>query len=849
MLSPKLKQDVFKLWTLFQTSGLTNPLTAIEQITYLLFIKWLESLDAKRRDQGKRSIFGRRRNCQLLHHRQDAAHALSDWLPYGADAGEYKNCIGHGTCKWSFIKRGIPTSIPLDSDPYFKEQNERFKIKYGYRDEIDAMPSGRDSQVEDHIFNPTRVITPHDHLSQYVFPWLRELERTLQEIDNPENGLQEVSNRLQDAYFQLPREKTETLQSVIQQIDELFQQVGTGAANADIISDTFEYLLSEIEISARDGLFRTPRHIIRFMVELLDPQPGQRMIDPAAGTCGFLINSIQHILKNHTNPETVVLEWDGTPHRIYGGNPGIEKYLTGTYFTGYDNDRTMTRIGWMNLILHGVESPNILLRDSLDKNEKYESDSGAYDLAIANPPFTGTVDSKDLPERRFPHINKGVTTNKSELLFMWLLLDLLKRDGRAAVIVPEGLLLGSTTAHKELRRQLLLENRLEGVISLPAGVFQPHSSVKTSILVFQKIGGEFKAGDKPHTNKVWFYEVAADGYTLDAKRNDKPEPNDLWDALAKWKNKAVDQFSQNLTYYKPEFFDVRWRMVDDKLIGIFPNLEHEKDNILGIHELFSDLPRNPEEATTQIVTQQKAEIRKVFWSYLINTDAELADANRQDKAVQTQIKKAFQPLNKKFNSAMQQMLEKGFEDFGRKALSATLEMVQKELEEKTARESRDVVYAVDNLMIPKIEVIVREFAKLDGFNIQLRSLPIYPQEELLSESKSWVAPVRVIARVDDWQSADGKVTGNFDESGNVRREFLEDQRIYKTGGTIKAEYLEANCIEANDFNLSASRYKPFTIAATHTDVSAKKLIEELQIIESRIQDGLGRLLAMMGSEK
>ncbi len=295
------------------------------------------------------------------------------------------------------------------------------------------------------------------------------------------------------------------------------------------------------------------------MVELVNPTPEDRIVDPAAGTGGFLFASIQHLLKEamlREAPEDLRLEWDGTPHRLVVSNS--DQWLHAEQFTGYDNDRTMVRIGWMNMILHGIENPRIERRDSLGKGLD-ESESECYTVVLANPPFTGNVDTKDLHERRFlQRGGKKALTNKSELLFLALFLDLLEPGGRAAVIVPEGVLFGSTIAHRELRRRLLFEHDLKAVISLPAGVFQPYTGVKTSILYFHKHRAnndpKFSPGDAPYTQQVLFYEVLDDGYSLDAKRTELNQPGDLPDALHK-----IEQRSTATDYVRPRTYLDRWR--------------------------------------------------------------------------------------------------------------------------------------------------------------------------------------------------------------------------------------------------------------------------------------------------
>src|SRR5262245_1157060 len=454
MLAPYIKKKVDRLWDRFWSAGLTNPLVAVEQITYLLFLKRLEDIDLRRQERGLPSI--------------------------------YKD---NESSKWSYIRQ--EKSNPL-------------------------------------------------HLIEVVFPWLRkldehfselnkeesELDKKESELDKEESEISDVHKRMADAYFQLDPNKGQVLSDAIDLIDQLFARAGEGSAAQDVMGDTFEYLLSEVATAGKNGQFRTPRHIIRFMVELLDPKPGQRIIDPAAGTGGFLFSAQQYLMRKYTTPQTLRIEWDGTPHRAYADMADRELDATihkGTNFVGIDNDRTMARIGWMNLILHGLYNPQLIQGDSLSKREgkpaladllKPES----YQLVLANPPFTGTVDSADLEKdiNLFPRAgDKGkkkneVITNKSELLFCWLMLDLLAIGGRCAVIVPEGVLFGNTDAHIQLRRELLTEHVVEAVISLPGGVFQPYTGVKTSIIVFRK---ETKRdakqkfnGQTPRTQSVWFYE-------------------------------------------------------------------------------------------------------------------------------------------------------------------------------------------------------------------------------------------------------------------------------------------------------------------------------------------------------
>ena len=543
MLAPHIKKKVDKLWDRFWSAGLTNPLVAVEQITYLLFLKRLEDIDKTRVNRNLPSIY------DLTDEEKTKIEAAKE-----EDRAELRKQFDASTCRWSYIRQ---------------EKT-----------------------------NPT-------HLIEKVFPWLRGIEARLAKNED-DSELASLNNRMADAYFQLDPNKGQVLADAIDLIDQLFARAGGGSAAQDIMGDTFEYLLSEMATAGKNGQFRTPRHLIRFMVELLDPEPGQRIIDPAAGTGGFLFSAQQYLMRKYSAQDNLVLEWDGTPHRTDGAAATPEQYAAihhGANFVGLDNDRTMARIGWMNLVLHDVTDPHLLQGDSLSKRDgkpklKELLEPESYDFVLANPPFTGTVDTNDLEKdsKLFPRAtDKGkkkddAITNKSELLFLWLMLDLLQIGGRCAVIIPEGVLFGNTDAHKRLRRELLTEHVVEGVISLPGGVFQPYTGVKTSILIFRKeTRREEKqsfTGQNPRTEYVWFYEVEEDGFSKDAKRNARPgQRNDLWDALVKFKawlaeGRAGTQGFEK-TLLQPSFHTERWRQA---------LLRDTADQLTPAGEAFASLP-------------------------------------------------------------------------------------------------------------------------------------------------------------------------------------------------------------------------------------------------------------------
>jgi type I restriction enzyme M protein len=614
------------------------------------------------------------------------------------------------------------------------------------------------------------------------------------------------------------------------------------------------------------------------------------MVDPAGGTCGFPINTILHVRKRYTTPETVKLEWDGTPHHVDGDRLTAEdeQFFTGRYFTAYDNDRTMVRIGWMNLVLHGIEAPRVVRQDTLGKSLLSE-ESRRYSYALANPPYTGTVDKDDLHPTRFrrdPRKNTEPISTKSELLFVWLLLDLLEEGGRGAVIVPEGLLFGSTNAHVALRRELLFQHRLEGVISLPAGVFQPYTGVKTSILVFQKYA-ELPADNGPRTQNVWFYEVEADGYTLDAKRNEKPEPNDLWDALEKWR---LGKLADDTSYYQPRISEERWRHVDDDTLKLFPDLGSEQDQRSGIHELFPELSQNPTEADRQVSATQAVEIADLYAGFLLGSrqraqkalEKQTDDAKRR-KAITDILTGRLRTVSRWLDKAAKENLDSEFEQHGRKAMVPLRERVEslarRLADELVAAWAQGVEYPIQAGMFADDEdppvafrgdvsplddetegerrarEIILEFAKLDGFDVKLRSQEVYPQPEPLAALKNWAAPVRVLAQREDWESKDAEdqviLRGSHDEAGQVRPKYLDYLRselsIFDVEGMVKREFMDRltpDCIEANGLNLSAGRYKPISIARIQHDPPAT-IIRDLQDIETRIQDGLANVLALV----
>jgi type I restriction enzyme M protein len=345
MLSPQLRRKVHDLWTLFWSSGLSNPLVAIEQITFLLFIRQLEALDRDRVKNGKPSI-------------------------YELTTAEKKQ-LGTLQKQAKDIKKQLAGAMP--KVPRQKLEDEYRQIEQ--RIDSSSLEKCRWSYIRQ---NPNFPL-----LNELVFPWLRTLEQRVGPAQNGNTTLGRISGRLSDAYFILDVNKEETLKKAVSHIDELFRQLDTRSVNSDIMGDIFEYLLEEVKESGKNGQFRTPRHVIRFMVKLLKPELGKTILDPACGSGGFLLNSLLQWKADNTDEDNLRLEWDGAPHGVLPVWPKGKKLDFNNLFHGYDNDRTMVRIAWMNLILHDLESPEVHQLDALSKRLK-DDESGTYDYILAN---------------------------------------------------------------------------------------------------------------------------------------------------------------------------------------------------------------------------------------------------------------------------------------------------------------------------------------------------------------------------------------------------------------------------------------------------------------------------------
>ncbi len=414
MLTGELKNKVDKIWETLWTAGISNPLTVIEQLTYLLFIKGLDDEHTRKERKAER------------------------------------------------------TGDPIEN-PTFSDDQEHLRWKNIKQLDPQAM---------------------FDHIRDEVFPFIKEL--------GGKNG-STYRKHMEGAIFMFP--KPSTLARVVELMDQLDMN------DRDTKGDMYEYMLSRLSVAGQNGQFRTPRHIIKMMVELTQPKPKENIADPACGTAGFLVAAGEYVRNNHA---AAMVDDD------------VREHFQSEMFTGYDFDSSMLRIGNMNMVMHGFDGATIDYKDSLSSGDDELREQ--FDLILANPPFKGSLDYDSVAA----DLLQTVKTKKTELLFNALFLRALKTGGRAAVVVPDGVLFGSSTAHKELRRILVEDQQLNAVISMPSGVFKPYAGVSTAVILFTKTnsGG---------TENVWFYDMKADGYSLDDKR-DKIDDDDITDIIKRYKN-------------------------------------------------------------------------------------------------------------------------------------------------------------------------------------------------------------------------------------------------------------------------------------------------------------------------
>lgn len=417
MITGELKNKIDKIWETFWTGGITNPLTVIEQFTYLLFIKGLDEVETK--------------------NEQEAA------------------------------------LLGIDFERIFPEDKQHLRWSK---------------------FKNLEATQMYEIVSNEVFPFIKNLH------DNKDSA---YAKYMGDAIFMIPT--PQMLTKIVDGIDNIPMK------DRDTKGDLYEYLLSKIATAGTNGQFRTPRHIINMMVELVKPTPEDIIVDPAAGSAGFLVAAGEYLRKYRSDLFLV---------------QSLKDHFNNHMFYGFDMDRTMLRIGAMNMMLHGIENPNIEYRDSLSEQNK---DKDKYTLVLANPPFKGSLDYEAVSS----DLLKITKTKKTELLFLALFLRILKTGGRCACIVPDGVLFGSSKAHKDIRKEIVENHKLEAIISMPSGVFKPYAGVSTAIMIFTKtgVGG---------TDQVWFYDMKADGYSLDDKRT-PIEENDIPDIIERFHNREAEK--------------------------------------------------------------------------------------------------------------------------------------------------------------------------------------------------------------------------------------------------------------------------------------------------------------------
>ena len=461
MITGVIKNKIDKIWTDIWAGGITNPLTVIEQLTYLMFIR---SLDEKELENEEFA---------------NMTGETSDLIFPQSEIGQ--------AMRWSKFKdRDSREIFDLISQRVFPAVK---KMKYGKLPDFDD----RGELIE----IPDRA---------------------------DEEQVQTAFSRYMDsAVFVIPN--PQVLQKIITGLDDLYEH---DIADLDMQGDLYEYMLGKLSTAGQNGQFRTPKHIREMMVELVAPTPDDLICDPACGTAGFLVSAAEYIRKHYEDTMTDE-QWENFSNRT---------------FTGYDTDHTMLRISAMNLMLHSITNPDIDYKDSVSKQNNV---SGKYTVCLANPPFKGTVDAESINDNL-----KAVTnTKKTELLFLALFLRLMQKGGRCACIVPDGVLFGSSKAHKSIRQELIENHQLKAVISMPSGVFKPYAGVSTAVLVFVKT-------DAGGTDNVWFYDMKADGFSLDDKRSEIAE-NDIPDIISRFHNldgeKDRERTEQSFFVPKQEIVD------------------------------------------------------------------------------------------------------------------------------------------------------------------------------------------------------------------------------------------------------------------------------------------------------
>lgn len=479
MITGEMKNKVDSIWDTIWTGGITSPITVLEQITYLMFMKLLD--DNQLKAEANANLLGVPLKNKVF---QDGMCVISENPRVET---EYKNL------RWNVF----------------------------------------------HNFEPGEMLT---NIQTYVFPFIKTIG---------EGKDTAFSRYMKDTVFLIPTAKV--LAKVVDGIDAMDMN------NKDIMGDVYEYLLGKIAAAGENGQFRTPRHIINMMVELMQPTLKDSILDPAMGSAGFLLSSAAYI-SEHQKKELMKTE--------------NMRYFKSGLFSGFDTDQSMLRIGAMNMMLHGVEDPHITYQDSLS-GENTERDQ--YSLIMANPPFTGSVFQEEISK----DLLGLCKTRKTELLFVALFTKMLKVGGRCACIVPDGVLFGSSKAHQAIRHELVENQQLQAVISMPSGVFRPYAGVSTAILIFTKTN----AGG---TENVWFYDMKTDGYSLDDKRSEIKE-NDIPDIIARYHNREAEADRERTDQ---SFFVPKQEIVDngyDLSINKYKKVEYEAVEYPSTLEIMTNL--------------------------------------------------------------------------------------------------------------------------------------------------------------------------------------------------------------------------------------------------------------------
>jgi len=485
-LNKNLETLIDKLWNKFWSGGIANPLTAIEQITYLIFIKRIDELDTQ--------------NIQNAEFTEESYNSLFE--------GTYTKMVK---------KFNKETKKEEDVAKEFPKTDFKWS-------EFKQLPS--DERLE--------------FISLHVFPFIKgEL--------GEENS--HFTRYMKNAVFVIP--SASLLHEAMSIVDEIFLEIEkdakqNGHEHQDIQGDVYEMLLNEIASAGKNGQFRTPRHIINLVVELVEPQSKHKIVDPACGSAGFLLGAYQYIKTTlDKDKEFSVKDQDGFERSSKSRHfTQKHKELIESNLKGYDIDVTMVRLGLMNLMMHGISNPSVEYVDTLSKSfQKYKGELDSYDVVLANPPFTGNLNAGEKDDEL------NLNTTKTELLFIDRIHSMLKVGGTAGIIIPQGVLFGSANAFKEARKLMIEKSQLKAVVTMPSGVFKPYAGVSTAILVFTKAFGAKEDENIKENYDVFFYDMQSDGYSLDDKRAKQKGYGDLQDIIQKYKDRASIQNDKKEKYF------------------------------------------------------------------------------------------------------------------------------------------------------------------------------------------------------------------------------------------------------------------------------------------------------------